>query len=505
LWHDHSDGESIEQLEDVDAADFTALDAMVARAGGQVLRRGGLLIEADAATFRGLGGGWYADAEALWFDDTRMPVADTESIHVRDAYAIAELEDVAALRSLGAGYAADSRRVLFAGYTVAGPDPHTARSVGGGYLVDARGAWYFELATESRKLPDFVASGGPLAGADPRTLSRDRGYALDDRTVYWGCVRVDGADAATFRALDTRHGAHASAVYFESQPIADADPTTFRVLGGDYQARAHALADINGIQDAYATDGRELYLQGRPVHDRSARYLSAEQQALLRALVVPDVQVLDRWWATDGRVVLRLWDASVDPGIDAPTFEVLGHGYAQDRTRLYGPRHALHDVDRGRFRVLADGYAGDGNRSWHDGHPIAGSHGPLHALGGGWARDDAGIYAAGTFVDADRATFVVLDGAGADIDTEPTADDDALYWGSRLAAARDRDRIWWSPYEPPIPAADAVVIAHRYALTSTAVYHAGRPVDADLATFTEIGDGYARDAFRGFFQGRPTR
>ena len=503
-WHDHSDGESIEQLEDVDAATFSALDATVARAGDQMLRRGRPLIEANAATFRMLGGGWYADAGALWFGDTRVPVAGVESIRVRDAYAIAELEDVSTLRSLGAGYAADSQRVLFAGFTIPGPDPQTARSLGGGYLVDARGGWFFELATESRKMPDFVASGGALAGADPRTVRRDRGYALDQARVYWGCVRVDGADATTFRALDSRHGAHASAVYYQSQLIAGADPGAFRVLGGDYQAHAQTLADINGIHDAYATDGRELYLQGRPVHDRRARYLSDEQQQLLRALVVPDLGVFDRWWATDGRVVMCLRDGKVDTAIDAPTFEVLGHRYARDRTHIYGPRGRLRVTDRDRFRVLADGYASDGEQSWHDGHPIAGSHGLLHALGGGWARDDAGIYGAGTFADADRATFVVLSGAGADTDAEPT-DDPALYWGPHVAAARDRDRIWWTPHEPGIPAADAVVIAHRYALTAAAVFHAGRAVDADLASFTEIGDGYARDAFRGFFQGRPTR
>ena len=503
---DYSDGESIELVEGGGA--FIGIDETFARVGDRVLRCGREVADADAATFRALGGGWYADAGSLWFDDRRVPVADVESVRIRDGYAIAELDDVSTLRSLGHGYATDARRVLYAGFTLDGPDPRSARSLGGGYLVEADAAWFFQLATESRKMPDFVAGGGRLDGADPASLRRDRGYAIDGAAVYCGVQRIDGADAATFRALDAHHGGDGRAVYFDGRAITGVERAAFRVLGGVYASRGYTMADINGITDAWATDGTTLFLQGRPVADGSARYLSEADRELLEALVVPELRVLDRWYATDGRVVLMLRDGAVDAKIEPRSFEVLGHGYARDHARVFGMPGALA-AERDRFHVLADGYAADGTTSWYNGHPIQGSHGKLYTLGGGWARDDVGIIGAGTRIDADPDTFVVL-GAGdaAEAGWDPsrvTVEEPAeLWWGPRIAVGRDKDRMWWSPYESGIPAS-VVVIAHGYALGDSAVFHAGHAVECDVATFTEIGDGYARDAYRGFFHGRPTR
>jgi hypothetical protein len=295
-------------------------------------------------------------------------------------------------------------------------------------------------------------------------------------------------------------------VYCGAQRIDTPDAAKLSVLGGEYRARGYTLATRRAVDDAWATDGTTLFLQGRPVWDRTARWLDDDDVAGLRRLDVASIRRLDRWYAIDGRVVLVLSLGIVDPARDAGTFDVLGHGYARDRSAVWSVLGRL-DARRSEFRVLGDGYATDGATVWWNGTAITDAQGEPYLLGGGWARDDRGILCGAVRVPADPETFVVV---GASATGESQWDihalhvTDPLWSGPACAIGRDRDRLWWGFAAGEAPAS-AVVIAHGYALTDDEVFHAGRKIAADAATFEAIGGGYARDAYRMYFHGAVTR
>jgi hypothetical protein len=485
-WHDHADGERLDEV-GADPKTLVVIDDAYARDARQVWR-GAHAVDAIAATFRACGGDWYTDGTSVWQRERRLPNIDPSTLVVYGTYAIAEVPELA-LRVLGDSYAADAR-VMFAGRTLDGPSVAGARSLGGGYLVDDRAAWYFELYTQSRKIVEFDVAGGRLDGADPHALRRDQRFAIDAGNVYCGTQRLD-ADAAAFHSLDTRHGTDGRGVWFDATRL-DADAAKVRVLGGRYtNARSYTARDLRGIDDAWSTDGTTLFVCGHRAWDSRIRYLGDRAAERLRALDLARLRVLDRWWATDGDAVLALGSGHVVEAIEALTFVTLDHGYARDRGTIRYSDGSLLGARADLFRTLADGYATDGVTTWFRGLPFE-AHGRLDVLGGGWARDERGIVFQGHRVtQADPSTFVLV-GSGTD-DERPFED----------MVARDRDRFWWG-LGNEVPAS-AVVIANDYALTNTRVYYAGGGFDADAATFVEVGDGYARDAFRIFYRGEVTR
>jgi hypothetical protein len=264
---------------------------------------------------------------------------------------------------------------------------------------------------------------------------------------------------------------------------------------------------MDDLDDAWATDGKTLFVYGRPVWDRTARYLSDESERLLRRLDVRQFAVLDPWWATDGFVVVDLRDGSVEIAAHAPSFEALGDGYARDVSHVWGVAGFLPETDPGAFRVLGDGYGTDGRKAWHRGYPIPDLQGPLRLLAGGWARDDVGILCGTVRVDADPETFVVVGAAtAAEADWDPSrlAIDDPLWLGEHVAVGRDAEQLWWGSHSGSTPAT-AVAVGHGYAIDDVQVWHAGTELDADGSSFVAIGGGYARDAYRAYFHERVTR
>ncbi len=500
-WHDYWDGETLNEVIGADPASFEALDETFGRDGEHVWR-GCVLVEgAEAESFRVLGNGWTRDASTLWFAERRV-AGDPDTLAIYGDYAILALDEPD-LEVLGDGYARDGDGVLFAGYTIEAAG--AARSLGGGYLVDATGACHYELATQSLKVVEFSAVGGRLDGADSATLRRDRGFAIDRANVFAGCQRLAEVTAAEFHALDAHHGTDGRVAYFDAMRI-DCDAGRLRTLGGKFSTRGYTVATIDVIDDAWATDGTTLFVQGRPVWDRSARYLTDEAEASLRQLEVARLTLLDPWWATDGHLVLELRGGHVVEVAHAPSFEALGDGYARDISHVWSRSDQLADADPASFRVLADGYAKDASKTWFRGQPIANAH-ELRVLGGGWACDAAGVLCGATRVAADPETFVVVGSAtAAESDWDPKRLEiaDPVWLGERVAVGRDRDRLWWGAYSGGTPAT-AVAIGHGYTVDATRVWHAGTPLDADGTTFVAVGGGYARDAFRAYFHERVTR
>jgi hypothetical protein len=82
-------------------------------------------------------------------------------------------------------------------------------------------------------------NGNPIAGADPATFRVLSGaYAQDAGHVYYFADQIVDADAATFRTLEGPYAADALRVYWMGKPIDGAQAGTFRVLNADFECSA---------------------------------------------------------------------------------------------------------------------------------------------------------------------------------------------------------------------------------------------------------------------------
>jgi hypothetical protein len=79
-------------------------------------------------------------------------------------------------------------------------------------------------------------NGNPIAGADPATFRVLQGaYAQDGQRVYYFTDPIADADAASFRPLEGPYAGDAQRAYWMGKPIAGADPSAFRVLNSDFE------------------------------------------------------------------------------------------------------------------------------------------------------------------------------------------------------------------------------------------------------------------------------
>ena len=79
-------------------------------------------------------------------------------------------------------------------------------------------------------------NGNPIAGADPATFRVLAGaYAQDAGHVFYFADQILDADASSFRPLDGPYAGDALRVYWMGKPIDGGDPGTFRVLNADFE------------------------------------------------------------------------------------------------------------------------------------------------------------------------------------------------------------------------------------------------------------------------------
>jgi hypothetical protein len=84
-------------------------------------------------------------------------------------------------------------------------------------------------------------NGNPIAGADPATFRVLQGaYAQDARRIFYFTDPIIDADAASFGPLDGPYAGDARRVYWMGKPIDGADPATFRVLNAAFECSADA-------------------------------------------------------------------------------------------------------------------------------------------------------------------------------------------------------------------------------------------------------------------------
>lgn len=234
-----------------------------------------------------------------------------------------------------------------------------------GYHVRGNTAYY---------LNPFPGKAFAIDGADAATFEAlDRTYARDRQHVFINGQLLPGADAATFRLLD-RPGFSKdhSRVYQHDQPISS-DPDNFGFLAGGLARDSTSV---------YWTDG--TVLSGDPqnfvIISDSDHYLFAKDSGTVfvngKAIVGASpatFQLAQGAYATDDTGVFY-FDGQIE-GADVATFRPLEGPYALDDARVYWMGKPIHGADPATFAVLNANFecSADHTRAFYRQAVIAGA------------------------------------------------------------------------------------------------------------------------------------
>ena len=204
-------GDAVE-LEQADAATFTALDSTYAKDSDTVFLDGVPLAEADAASFELL--------------DEPNYSRDARHVFVRDRVLTEDVDHF----TLDGGFARDSLHVYGSGGEVLSDDPEHFVEIShdDGYLF-------------TKDSTVVSVSGNAIKGADPATFEVLRGaYAKDAEETYYFDQVVDDADPASFEALEGSYARDRNHAYWMGKVVPGADPGTFVVLNPNFECTADA-------------------------------------------------------------------------------------------------------------------------------------------------------------------------------------------------------------------------------------------------------------------------
>jgi len=281
------------------------------------------------------------------------------------------------------------------------------------------GAWRFEDETMTVPPGETVT---PL----------NRAFAKSATVAWYRATPIDGADAASFEALDDHYArdrtqAWEAHLYRRVEEFLLVPHVRLTPLDQVIAPRLKVLGD------GYAQDGAHAYYEGK-------RFEAADP-----ATFVP----MEGLTARDR--VRGYYLQTVVEGSDGPTFRPMGHDYARDRAAVYylnaydadGNRTVIRtaDADPGSFQALEYGYGRDAHRAFFQARPISSDVAAFKVLDFGYAKTAAQVFYEGKIVPgADAASFATL--------AEPTEE----------ASARDRHGLYMdgqrvTPSAAPPPSA----------------------------------------------------
>ncbi len=249
-----------EQMRVPEGEKVTALNNRFAKTATLAFYRSSIIDGADPATFTALTENYARDKSHVWYADTYRKGQEYFSIvHTR----VLELSDAdpASFVSLDTpqaetdlGYARDRNHVWFQGKRMAVADVASFEVQSYGYARDRTTGYYMRE---------------PVPGSDGRTFTHvGSEWAKDATHVWWSDVDLnaqpagalinrlaEGADPATFEALDGGYGKDKARVWFQGNLVEGADPGSFVV---DHDDAAH---DKGG---AFAAGKRATAPSGEP-------------------------------------------------------------------------------------------------------------------------------------------------------------------------------------------------------------------------------------------------
>ncbi|OBA91969.1 hypothetical protein A5662_21575 [Mycobacteriaceae bacterium 1482268.1] len=262
----------------------------------------------------------------------------------------------------------------------------------------------------------------------PNSLFESAGYHIRGGTVYYlnafpgKAFEIDGADAATFTALDNTYGRDRSTVFVNGHRLPNADAASFELLG----------------RPGFAKDRDHVYHRDHPISDDPAHF------ALLEGELAKDSHSV--YWS-DGSVL------SDDPAHFAVISDADHYLFTKDGRTVHVNGNPIDDADAGTFQVLQGAYARDKNRVFYFHQAIADADpSSFQTLDGPYARDATHVYWMGKVIaGADPATFRVLNA-----DFECSADAQRAYHQQSVIAGADPQTF---PSDRPVTNCSATSIS----------------------------------------------
>ncbi len=196
-----------------------------------------------------------------------------------------------------------------------------------------------------------------------------------------------------------------------------------------------------------------------------------------------------------------MFDGKVIPQADASSFEILGYGYAKDRSNVYLDGQLLRFVDPRSFRLIGDaGHPQQGEVNVGRGHDHISSSETVNGRGhdhdyyydngrpyhAEYLVTNSGVYFDGRYVKgANSSSFKDL-GYGYGRDAF-----DVYYFGNKLQKAS---------------VGSFKVLTDGYAKDAFSAYYRGQLIaDASGSSFKILGEGYTKDAFNVFYMGQKVK
>lgn len=242
----------------------------------------------------------------------------------------------------------------------------------------------------------------------PNSLFDSVGYHVRDGKVYYlkafpgKAFEIEGADTASFQALDTTYARDNSSVYADGRTLPGADPASFELIQ----------------RPGFAKDSRHVYQRDRPISDDPAHF------ELLDAGLAKDSVAV--YWS-DGTVL------SNDPAHVAIVSNTGHYLFAKDGRTVYVNGKPISGADPASFRVLQGAYSTADQRVFYFTDELAADLASFGALAGPYATDARTVYWMGkAIVGADPATFHVLNA-----DFECSADEKNAYYRQSIIAGAD--------------------------------------------------------------------
>jgi hypothetical protein len=200
------------------------------------------IVGADPTSFKASDSTYAKDTSNAYFDGHPIAEADAPTFDVlkRD------------------GFAKDRSHVYLLDRSIS-DDPAHFELLDGGLSKDSTSVYWTDGSVLSKDPAHFAVvsnddhymftkdrrtvqvNGNPIADADPATFRVLKGaYAQDAGHVFYVSDPIETADAASFRPLDGPYARDVGRAYWMGKPIDGADPATFRVLNGAFECSADA-------------------------------------------------------------------------------------------------------------------------------------------------------------------------------------------------------------------------------------------------------------------------
>ena len=165
-----------------------------------------------------------------------------------------------------------------------------------------------------------------IEGADPATFKALNGrYGKDQQSAYFKNKKIAGSHPESFTAISEIYAKDQHRVYYQDEPIPEADPVTFKIA-----------------QEDFGRDKNDIFLHARAIH----------------ACDPSSFKWLKSSWQVDSLCAYHR--GNLIQSADPATFVPLDYFFAKDRRNVYSSvTHApLDGVDQASFTVGT--YSGSG-------------------------------------------------------------------------------------------------------------------------------------------------